>query len=319
VSESEAPAWYWAPSADRSKLELRHRILRSIRSYFDAAGFVEVETPSVVRNPGLELHLDALEVVGCAGPRWLHTSPEYHMKRLLAAGMPSIYQVCKAFRRDERGALHQPEFTLLEWYRTPAGYADTMRDTEQLVAQLARELYGTTRIPGVSAEIDVAPPWERLSVHEAFERYAGVRVDALLPDEEAFYRTLIEQVEPRLGRGKPTFLTRYPASMASLAQLCPDDWSVAERFEAYVDGVELCNGFGELTDAAEQRRRCEADLATRWRVGKALYPIDELFLGALEHGLPPASGNALGVDRLVMLLAGVKNIAQVVAFSAERV
>jgi lysyl-tRNA synthetase class 2 len=138
-------------------------------------------------------------------------------------------------------------------------------------------------------------------------------------DEDAFYRTLIEKVEPQLGRGKPTFLTHYPASMASLARLCPDDASVAERFEAYVDGVELCNGFGELTDASEQRRRFEHDRATRASLGKASYPIDERLLGALEHGLPESGGNALGVDRLLMLLTGAKDIADVVAFSVERV
>jgi lysyl-tRNA synthetase class 2 len=309
----------FGPSATRTALEQRHLILRAIRSFFEREGFTEVETPAVVRSPGLELHLDALEVLGGGGPRWLHTSPEYHMKRLLAAGMPRIYQLCKAYRRGERGTLHQPEFTLLEWYRTPAGHEDVMGDTEALVTHAARELLGSTRIPGLRSEVDVSPPWERLSVREAFERYAHASADELLRDEEAFYRTLIEKVEPQLGRGKPTFLTRYPASMASLARLCPDDLSVAERFEAYVDGVELCNGFGELTDAVEQRRRFETDRATRARLGKAAYPIDERLLSALEHGLPEAGGNALGVDRLVMLLTGAKDIANVVAFSAERV
>jgi lysyl-tRNA synthetase class 2 len=319
MTSPEGAASRWAPSAAVSKLEQRHRVLRATREFFDVQAFVEVDTPSVVRNPGLELHLDALEVLGCGGPRWLHTSPEYHMKRLLAAGMPRIYQICKAFRRGERGALHEPEFTLLEWYRAQASYEDTMRDTEQLVAHLARSFCGSTRIPGVKGAVDVTPPWQRLTVHEAFERFAGVSVDALLPDEDKFYRVLIERVEPELGKDKPTFLTRYPACMAALAQLCADNPKVSERFEAYVDGVELCNGFGELTDAEEQRRRCELDLAARWRMGKPTYPIDELFLQALRQRLPPCSGNALGLDRLVMLLTGAKEIAEVVAFDAERV
>jgi lysyl-tRNA synthetase class 2 len=272
----------------------------------------------VVRSPGLELHLEALEVSGLGEPRWLQTSPEYHMKRLLAAGMSNIYQLCKTFRRDERGSLHQPEFTMLEWYRAHAGSEEMMSDTEQLVAAVAYELLGTTRIPGIDAGVDVAPPWQRLTVREAFERHASTPYAALLRDHDAFFRALIDEVEPHLGRGRPTFLTRYPASMAALARICPDDPSVADRFEAYVDGVELCNGFGELTDADEQRRRLLADAATRRSLGKPAYPIDERFLAALDHGMPPSGGNALGIDRLIMLVLGIRDIAGVVAFCAER-
>jgi lysyl-tRNA synthetase class 2 len=292
--------------------------MRAVRRFFDGLGFVEVETPVLVRSPGLELHLEALEVSGLGGPRWLQTSPEYHMKRLLAAGMSNIYQMCKTFRRDEQGRLHQPEFTMLEWYRSHAGFEEMMRDTEQLVAQVAVELLGTTRIPGIGADVDVAPPWERLSVRDAFTRYASTPFAELVEDEEAFFRSLIDEVEPHLGRGRPTLLTYYPASMAALARICPGDPSVAERFEAYVDGVELCNGFGELVDAAEQRSRLLADAALRRRLGKREYPIDERFLAALEHGVPASGGNALGIDRLIMLVLGVQDIAGVVAFSAER-
>jgi lysyl-tRNA synthetase class 2 len=308
----------WMPSASVSSLEQRAFVMRAIRSFFAAREFTEVETPALVPSPGLELHLTALEVSGAGAPRFLHTSPEYHMKRLLAAGMSRIYQLCKVYRGDEQGALHEPEFTLLEWYRTHASFEHMMRDTEQLVAHAAQELLGTTRIRGRSGEIDLSPPWERLTVREAFERHASVRVEDLLPDEEKFYLTLIERVEPALGRGKPTFLTHYPASMASLARLSAADPSVAERFEAYVDGVELCNGFSELTDASEQRQRLENDRDARLQLGKPPYPMDERFLAALEHGLPPSGGNALGVDRLVMLLLGATNIAEVVAFSADR-
>jgi lysyl-tRNA synthetase class 2 len=311
----------WASAGGVQALHQRHAILRAIRAFFDGQQFVETETPAVVRSPGMELHLEALEVLGAGAPRFLHTSPEYHMKRLLACGMSRIYQLCKCYRRGEQGALHQPEFTMLEWYRAFADSEAVMRDTEQLVATLAQTLHGEPRIPASAARgaIDVTPPWPRLSVREAFARHAGVAMDDLVHDEEAFYRVLVERIEPQLGRGRPVFLTRYPASMAALARVCDDDASVADRFEAYVDGIELCNGFGELTDAAEQRRRFELDRARRERLGRSVYPIDERMLGALADGLPPSGGNALGVDRLIMLLLGARDIAEVVAFANERV
>lgn len=308
----------WGTAGGVTALRARHAALRAIRGFFDAQGFTEVETPALVRSPGLELHLDALEVLGLPAPRFLHTSPEYHMKRLLAAGMSSIYQLCKAYRRDESGHLHQPEFTMLEWYRAFSDSEQLMRDTEELVAQAARALHGSTRIPGLHGMLDVAPPWERLRVRDAFARYAGHRVDELLDDQEAFYRTLVDEVEPRLGRGKPTFLTHYPSSMAALARIHPDDPGSADRFEAYADGLELCNGFGELTDAIEQRRRFDADVAARSKQQRPAYPIDERFLDALAGALPPSAGNALGVDRLLMLLLGKQTIAEVVAFSFDR-
>ncbi len=308
----------WAPTATLDALRHRHAALQALRAFFDQAGFIAVETPALVPSPGVELHLTALQVRGAGASRFLHTSPEYHMKRLLAAGLPRIYQLCKVYRGEELGALHEPEFTLLEWYRAGSDFEQMMQDTEQLVAHVARTLLGGTTIPGRDAELDVSPPWPRLSVREAFLRHAGVAVEDLLPDEERFYRTLIERVEPQLGRGKPTFLTHYPASMAALARLCPTDPSVAERFEAYLDGVELCNGFSELTDAAEQRRRLEADLQARARLGKPAYPIDERFLSALARGMPPSGGNALGVDRLLMLLLGAREIGEVLAFGAAR-
>lgn len=307
------------PSATTDALRQRHRVLQAVRGYFDGLGFVEVETPVAVPSPGLELHLDAFEMVGLKQRRWLQTSPEYHMKRLLAAGMGNIYQLCKTFRRDEQGSLHEPEFTMLEWYRPNAGSLEMMRDTERLVAQAARLLRGSTRIPGLRGAVDLTPPWEELTVAEAFARYASRPLDELLRDEDAFYLSLIDEVEPNLGRGRPTFLTRYPASMAALARLCPDDPSVADRFEAYIDGVELCNGFGELVDAAEQRRRLERDAQQRRRLNKTPYPIDERFLAALEQGLPASGGNALGVDRLVMLLLGARCVQDVVAFASDRV
>jgi elongation factor P--(R)-beta-lysine ligase len=309
----------WGRAGGIAALRARHTAMRALRDFFARRGFVEVETPTVVRSPGLELHLEALEVIGADGPRFLHTSPEYHMKRLLSAGVSRLYQVCRAYRRGEHGALHQPEFSMLEWYRAFADSEQLMDDTEQLVAHVATEVHGSTRIPGMHGELDVTPPWERLRVVDAFARHAGRDMHALLADEEAFYRTLVDEVEPELGRGKPTFLTHYPASMAALARLHPDDPSTADRFEAYADGLELCNGFGELIDPVEQRRRFDADLATRARQGRPGYPIDERFLDALADGLPPSAGNALGFDRLLMLVLGKPDIADVVAFAVERV
>jgi lysyl-tRNA synthetase class 2 len=309
----------WGQRGGIALLHARSAALQAIRSYFAAERFVEVETPLAVRSPGLEVHLSALQVQGAGDRGYLHTSPEYHMKRLLAAGANRIYQLGKVFRQEELGARHEPEFTLLEWYRAFEDASAMMRDTEELSAHVARVLTGATRVPGVRGEgCDLAPPWQRLTVREAFTRYAGVSMDSLVDDDEQFFHVLATRVEPELGRGKPTFLTRYPAKMAALARLCDDDPSVAERFEAYVDGVELCNAFYELTDATEQRARLAADRRAREALGLPLYPIDERFLRALETGLPPCAGNALGVDRLLMLVLGKKAIQEVIAFGSDR-
>lgn len=293
---------------------MRHAALRAIRDFFDSRGYLEVDTPARVPSPGLDVHLDAFEVPGASEPRFLHTSPEYQMKRLLAAGLPRIYQLGKAFRRDEAGQLHQPEFCMLEWYRAGASYTELMQETEQLVVHVAERVLGSTRLP---CGLSVAAPWERLSVREAFRDLAGVEADALLDDDEQFFLTLVERVEPRLGFERPTLLFDYPVTMASLARARPDDPSVAERFEAYLMGIELCNGFGELTDAGEQRRRLLEDQERRRQLGKPVYPIDDRFLAALEQGLPACAGNALGVDRLVMLLSGARHIRDVLCFADD--
>jgi len=297
------------------RLVARAAAVRAIRAFFDERGFVEVETPQVVPSPGLDVHLDALSVHGLDAPRWLATSPEYQMKRLLALGMPRIYQLGKSFRRGELGAHHQPEFTMLEWYRAGAGAAEVMRDTEELVEHVCRAVRGAPELP---SGISVAAPWARATVDDAFQRFAGVRVDDVLPDEERFFRLLVDAIEPRLPELGPVFLTRWPASMASLARIADDDPRWAERFEAYVGGLELCNGFDELTDAAEQRARLERDQRERAARGLEVYPIDERFLEALERGMPRAGGNALGVDRLVMLVLGADRIGDVIAFPASR-
>jgi lysyl-tRNA synthetase class 2 len=301
-------------------LRLRAEVLRGIRGYFDARGFLEVETPAAVPSPGMDLHLTALEVRGMRAERWLVTSPEYQMKRLLVGGLTRIYQTCRAFRADESGSRHQPEFAMLEWYRAFEDAESVMRDTEALVAELARARHGSPTLPGSQGPIDVTTPWERMPVARAFEVYAGLDVWSVLPDEEAFFRILVDRIEPQLGRVRPVFLTEWPASMASLAQLIPGRTpAVADRFEAFVDGMELCNGFGELTDAAEQRARLVADQEERRRLGMTVHVLDERFLAALEEGMPPSGGNALGIDRLVMLLLGARDLREVIAFPEERV
>lgn len=307
---------FQGPSNVLENLRSRATILRALRGWLDGEGFLEVETPLAVPSPGLDLHLAAFEVRGLGAPRWLITSPEYQMKRLLAGGAPRLYQLARCFRRDERGASHEPEFTMLEWYRAFAGAEEMMADTEALAAAAARAIHGHTRVPARGREIDLAPPWPRLTVEEAFSTLAGVSLDEVLPDEERFFRVLVEAIEPKLGHPKPVFLTHWPASMASLARIREDGW--ADRIEAYVDGLELCNGFGELTDPAEQRARLERDRAERRRLGLDDYPIDERFLAALEEGIPPSGGNALGVDRLVMLVTGAAHIEDVQAFPQSR-
>jgi lysyl-tRNA synthetase class 2 len=230
-----------------------------------------------------------------------------------------VYQLGKAFRRGERGRLHEPEFTMLEWYRTFADAEQMMQDTQQLVAAAAHALCGATMLPGIEGPVDVTPPWECIRVEDAFQRYAGVALESVLPDEDEFYRVLATRIEPQLGRGRAVFLTDYPAPFASLSRLSPSDPRFAERFEAYLDGVELCNGFSELIDPVEQRQRLERDREQREKLGRSVYPIDERFIAALQDGIPPSGGNALGFDRLLMLLTGTKTIDEVMAFPVSRV
>jgi elongation factor P--(R)-beta-lysine ligase len=300
------------------RLRERARVLAQVRRFFDARGFLEVQTPVMVPSPGLDLHLDAFEVTaGDRGsPRWLTTSPEYQMKRLLADGWERIYQVAPCFRRGEIGSRHNPEFTMLEWYRARAGIDDVMRDTEQLVAAVTG---GSVRLG--DRLVEVRPPIERLAVCEAFARFAGWREDETLEaaatDEDRYYRALVERVEPALERlERAVFLVDYPASQASLARKKPGDARRAERFELYVAGVELCNGFGELVDPVEQRARLERDQTTRRARGLPAYPIDERFLGALGR-VPPSGGNALGLDRLAALVCGTTDIGELMAFTAD--
>lgn len=300
-------------------LRARARALRVVRAYFDRERFVEVDTPAMVPSPGLDLHLDAFEVHGAAAPRYLVTSPEYQMKRLLAGGVPRCFQVARCFRRGELGSNHNPEFTMLEWYRSFASVESVMVDTERLVRDVVGELAGQLGVTVGGARVDLSQPFERISVGEAFARHAGVSADEAIrlasTDEERFFRLLVDHVEPALARAPAgVFLVDYPAPFASLARLRPDDPRVCERFELYVGGLELCNGFGELTCPIEQRARLERDLAARRARELPPYPIDERFLAALEEGLPAAAGNAMGLDRLLAVASGAGRVGDAMSF-----
>jgi lysyl-tRNA synthetase class 2 len=297
-------------------LRERANILSLVRTFFVQRSFLEVETPLLVPSPGLDLHLEAFEVGTRSAARYLITSPEYQMKRLLADGYERIFQVAKCFRKGEQGVHHNPEFSMLEWYRANAGIDDVMRDTEDLVAMLSGG-----RVQLGERTIDTRSPVERWTVCEAFERFAGIGEDETLElaanDEERYFQLMVESVEPGVAAlDHALFLVDYPASQASLARKRPGDPRVAERFELYVGGIELCNGFGELTDPVEQRARLERDRAERATRGLPMYPIDEKFVEALTR-VPPSGGNALGVDRLVALVCGGTEINKVMAFTIE--
>ncbi|MDX9710288.1 MAG: EF-P lysine aminoacylase EpmA [Trichloromonas sp.] len=293
----------WALARKRPTLEKRARIVQTIRAFFVAGDFLEVETPHRLPGNAPELHIDAI----VCGDGFLHTSPELCMKRLLAAGYPRLFQLCRCWRQGERGSRHLPEYTMLEWYRAGCDYRALMDDCEALFAALCPE--------GTLAGVDLTPPWERLTVAEAFTRYGSLSLEDALSDGR-FDEIIALEIEPRLGQERPTFLLDYPAGHAALARRKPDNPHVAERFELYIGGMELANAFSELTDPDEQRRRFEQEEAERRRLGKTPYPSPEKFLRELAL-LPAAAGIALGVDRLIMLLTGASTIDEVVAFTPE--
>ena len=310
-------------------LQAREMIGAALRRWFAEQGFVEVETPILQAAPGAEVHLTGFATEwktpdgrGC--PRWLHSSPEFAMKKLLAGGVPRLYQFARVFRNAEGSALHHPEFTMLEWYRAHAGYETIMQDCVALLAATgAKELRWQDRT------CDPAMEAERLTVAEAFHRHAGIDLFATIGDaarlsqesgvamhagdswDDVFFRIMFDRIEPHLGVGRATILCEYPIHMAALARAKPGDPRVAERFELYACGVELANAFGELTDPAIQRARLKADMDEKERLYGVRWPVDEDFLAALEHGLPDCAGIALGFDRLVMLASGAEHIEDV--------
>ena len=333
----------------KKKFILRIEILKLIRSFFEKEGFLETETPSLVRVPGMEPHLDPIKVI-LPGEKdeigYLITSPEYAMKKLLAAGLTKIFQICKSFRGGEAADnLHNPEFTILEWYRVHADYKDVMEDTERLFVYIARHLNtkkslgSKIKIKYQNQKIDLTPPWPRLMVKEAFRKYAGVNLDKALEREsmaevarakgyavnrddrfdDIFFKIFLSEIEPHLGAGRPTILYDWPAQMAALSRLKKNDRRYAERFEVYIGGLELGNAFSELIDLKEQKERLVEEKKLRKKLGKDIYEIDEDFLLALESGLPPSGGIAMGVDRIVMLFADAKTIDEILFFPANQI
>jgi lysyl-tRNA synthetase class 2 len=301
----------WKPADRAEALRLRARMIRAIRRFFLEQDFLEVETPLRIPAPAPESHIDAV----ASGEWFLHTSPELCMKRLLAAGYPRIFQVCKCFRAGERGDRHLPEFTILEWYRGGVDYRTLMDDCEALIAYVAGELGFGGGVSRQGREIRLEVPWERITVREAFTRYATKTADAALRMDR-FDEILACEVEPHLGKDRPVFLYEYPVELGALARVKEGDPGIAERFELYMAGIELANAFSELTDAREQRRRFEEAARDRSRSGGLPYPMPERFLSALPQ-MPPSAGIALGVDRLAMLFADKSRIDDVVAFTPE--
>ncbi len=292
-------------------LHFRATILTAIRAFFSTRGYLEVETPIRIPAPAPEACIDAIP-----SEEWfLQTSPELCMKRLLAAGFARIFQICKCFRREERGRRHLTEFTMLEWYAAGSDYFDMMDETASLIRSVAETAGARGRLSYQGHVVDLAGPWDRMTVAEAFARYGALSLERSL-EVDRFDEVIALEIEPRLGFRRPLFLYDYPAASGALARLKGDDPTVAERFELYIAGMELCNAFTELTDPAAQRIRFEKEEALRRRAGRTPYPSPEPFLEALPH-MPGSGGNALGVDRLIMLLADADAIDRVVAFTPE--
>jgi lysyl-tRNA synthetase class 2 len=345
-----------------NKAYLREWIIDGIRIFFKTHAFREVETPLFVANPDPEPTIELFQTTHKANDYavtgYLNGSPEFMMKKLLAAGSGNIFQVCKSFRNGEPvSSRHNPEFTILEWYRTEADYREIMNDCEQLFQFLHKYVaalqlgklehaYDVAQIGETDLQLtfkgktyDLSGSWERLSVPEAFEKYAGVSKDELLDTalllqkakekgysvdktttyDDAFYQIMLNEIEPHLGATKPTFLYDYPASQAALSKKKEEDPRLAERFELYIGGLELGNAFSELADWKEQQERFENQLATREANGQDTWNVDDVFINALKGGFPRCGGIAVGVDRLVMLFADAPEISEVLFFPADEV
>ncbi len=330
-------------STYRARMEKRAVIVTAVRGFFRSEGFLECETPTVVAVPGMEPYLDPFQtsvtrVDRKTFPAHLITSPEYAMKKLLAGGLEKIFEITRAYRNGEPwDGGHNPEFTMIEWYRANADYTAIMSDTERMVSAVARIVTGSERIQYQGREIDLASPWERMTVAEAFERFVGIDLGYGIDDlewfraavaskdvmlqpndsfDDVFFKIFLRDVEPKLGTTHPVILYEYPRSMAALARIKSSDPRYAERFEAYCGGMELCNAFSELNDIAEQRRRLEEERVLRRALGKEDYGLDEKFLQAVGM-MPLSAGIALGIDRLVMLLTDAATISDVLFFPAQ--
>ncbi|MDZ4817946.1 MAG: elongation factor P--(R)-beta-lysine ligase [Planctomycetota bacterium] len=320
----------WRPTANIDRLQLRAKVVAQLRRFFDARGFLEVETPLLSADTVIDRHLDPFSTVLADDPRrpvqgqrlWLQTSPEFAMKRLLAAGATAIYQICKAFRNGDRGRMHNPEFTMVEWYRV----GDDMQRGMQLLAELIEEMLPGTTCSRISYQqaflqyLQIDP--HRATVAElqaaAARKYVTVPADFGTDRDNWLNLLLAECVEPHLGTEGPVLLFDYPASQAALAVVRHDDPPVAERFELYLYGIELANGYHELLDPTALRKRNQAANTQRMADGKPALPEESRLLEAMQHGLPPCAGVALGLDRLVMLIAGEKSLDEVIAFPIDR-
>ena len=301
----------WQLVRRKTALHQRAQIIQEIRHFFIHQGYLEVETPHRIPAPAPESHIDAVP----SGTWYLHASPELCMKRLLAAGYEKIFQICRCWRGKERGSQHIPEFTLLEWYRTSEDYRSLMEECELLIPAVARSMGLGEELFSRGHVVDLARPWETISVRQAFQRYARSSMEEAL-EKDLFDEIMVEEIEPKLGLERPTFLYDYPAQRGALARLKPGDPAVAERFELYIGGLELANGFSELVDPEEQRRRFEKENENRRLMGKAVYSFPEKFLSELGE-MPPSAGIALGIDRLVMVLLNASTFDDVVAFTPE--
>jgi len=298
-------------TSKHNALKIRAKVIHTIRDFFISEGYLEVDTPLLIPAPAPESHIEAIS----AESLFLHTSPEICMKRLLAAGYERIFQICHCWRAYERGNKHMPEFTMLEWYRADSDYYDLMKDCEKLIKKVVGAINNKPLIEYRGTAINIQDKWERLTVKEAFKKYTKLDIEESLANG-SFDEVMTGLIESNLGIKQPTFLYEYPASLASLAKLKEDDNSVAERFELYIAGIELANAYSELTDPKEQRFRFLQEAEFRKSNKMKTYPLPEPFLKELES-MPASAGIALGIDRLVMLMANASKIDDVVSFTQE--
>ncbi len=292
-------------------LKLRAEIIKTVRDFFHERNFLEVDTPLRIPAPAAEPHIQAVAADGW----YLQTSPELCMKRLLSAGYPKIFQICKCFRANERGRRHLEEFTLLEWYAAGITYMELMKQTGELVDFIRQQMSMDGVIPYQGHQIRLAPPWPKITVADAFEHYGSMDMHTALAADR-FEEVLAFDIEPHLGIDRPVFLHDYPAAFNTLAAPIPGRSDLSQRFELYIGGVEVCNGFTELTNAEEQRRRFLQEHENRLKTGQSVYPLPEPFLRDLAF-MPVAAGNAMGIDRLVMILCDTARIDDVTAFTPE--